>query len=705
MKTKIIWRWTLLVLTLVFGLALLVLDSHLQQILRNNLFDQFQRWQPRTHTETPVRIVDIDEESLRRYGQWPWPRTLLAELLTKIGAGGAAQVGFDILFAEPDRTSPRSVARQWSIDDDLRAVLKSLPDHDSVFARVLSQVPSVLGFMAALNASPPPPVRTRFVYVGEAADRVVHDVPGAVTVLPMFADAAAGLGTVSFVPDGDGVIRRVPLLMKVGGTLVPSLTSEILRLAQQTDKIVLHGGSETIGLEAVRIGSHFIPTTPTGEMWLHYSLPVADRYIPAWRVLADPSVRKQLAGKIVLVGSSARGLFDLRFSPFGPVPGIEVHAQVLEQILSGYFLSRPSWALGAEILVLLIGGLGIGYSALRWSALPAASACIAVVVLLFGAAWHAFRVHHLLFDVVSPSIGMLVTFSVCSLARHVSIESNRRWVKSAFTRYVSPNLVDYLVRHPEAMHLGGQRRECSFIFTDLEGFTSLIERIEPEKAVALVNAYLDEMIAIVFRHEGTLNRIVGDALVVMFSAPVPQHDHQQRAMACAIELDAFAARYAAEQQSKGIAFGKTRIGVHAGLVTVGNFGGTHMFEYRALGDPINTAARLESANKYLGTRICVSAAVLDGSPGVRARPIGQLVLKGKTQPLEVFEPLVADLEAGYAPLDEYQAAFEAMQNGRPEALALFENLHQNHPHDPLVALHHQRLAAGEQGDLIVMHDK
>jgi adenylate cyclase len=311
----------------------------------------------------------------------------------------------------------------------------------------------------------------------------------------------------------------------------------------------------------------------------------------------------------------------------------------------------------------------------------------------------------LLLDVVTPASGILLTFIVCSLAHHFVSEREQRWIEAAFARYVSPNRVEYLVRHPEAMELGGRRQECSFIFTDLQGFTSLIEKIEPARAVSLLNGYLDEMIAIVFRHEGTLDRIVGDALVVMFSAPVRQPDHRQRALACALEMDAYASRYSATQQAKGIAFGKTRIGVHAGPVTVGNFGGSTMFDYRALGDPINAAARLESVNKQLGTRLCVSAAILGDRPNIQARPVGRLVLKGKTQSLKVFEPLVAELAPRYAPLAAYRAAFEAMQLESAEAPALFEKLATDYPFDPLVALHHKRLAAGEQGDLIVMHEK
>jgi adenylate cyclase len=374
-------------------------------------------------------------------------------------------------------------------------------------------------------------------------------------------------------------------------------------------------------------------------------------------------------------------------------------------MLSGHFLERPSWARGAETLTLMLAGLAIGFLALRASALLTAGTCAVLLAGIFGGSWFAFRQHGLLLDAATPAIGTLLTFVLCSLAHHFASEREQRWIKDAFARYVSPNRVAHLVDNPEAMELGGRRHECSFIFTDLAGFTSLMEKIDPAEAVALLNAYLDEMIAIAFRHDGTLDRIVGDAVAIMFSAPVPQADHKARALACALEMDAFASRYSREIQEKGVAFGKTRIGVHAGEVIVGNFGGSNMFDYRALGDPVNTAARLESVNKHLGTRMCVSEAILAGCPDARVRPVGRLVLKGKTEALAVFEPINDELALTRAPGAEYEAAFAALRSEDPVALELFRQLAGTYPDDPLVALHRRRLEAGEKGDLIVMSEK
>jgi adenylate cyclase len=252
--------------------------------------------------------------------------------------------------------------------------------------------------------------------------------------------------------------------------------------------------------------------------------------------------------------------------------------------------------------------------------------------------------------------------------------------------------VSYLVDHPDAMQLGGKLQECSFIFTDLTGFTKLIESIDPREAVSLLNTYLDQMIAIAFRYEGTLDRIVGDAVAIMFSAPVPQADHRARALACALEMDVFATNYMERLTKKGIDFGKTRIGIHSGEVVVGNFGGSTIFDYRALGDPVNTAARLENFNKLIGTNICISETTLSGCPNASVRSVGRVRLKGKKQILKVFEPLATHSIGKYAPLEEYQTAYDMMASKDRAAVRIFRDLGTRYPDDPLVTLHLRRLS-------------
>lgn len=695
------------VISVVLGLTLLLVDPLPLQTLRNNLFDQYQRWYPREYTEVPIRIIDIDEKSLAHLGQWPWPRTRIAELVEKLTAAKVAAIGFDIVFAESDRTSPQAITKLWPLEASLRNTLNNLPDHDEILANSLNKADVVLGIIVErgsmtnkqkeedtlTSVSTKPSNPFRFINIGEPPGNWLHTFDSTINVLPNLNKAAKGIGILSFIPDGDGVVRRVPLVLQVNDKLLPSLVSETLRVAQGERNYVLKSEENNLGLSEIRIGQFEIPTTPQGEIWIHYSRDVPNRYLPAWKVFSGQVPKKLLDGHMVLIGSSAQGLMDLRFSPLGRiVPGVEIHTQALEQMLSGRILKRPGWAQAAEILAIIFGGLLIGLLSIRTKALFAASITFICLVALFAGSWFAFRNYELLLNTTMPALIIFFTFVLGSLLHHFISEREHRWIKDAFARYVSPNRVNYLVDNPEAMQLGGKLQECSFIFTDLADFTELIESIDPREAVALLNNYLDQMIAIAFRHEGTLDRIVGDAVAIMFSAPLPQSDHCARALACALEMDTFATNYMEKLAKKGINFGKTRIGIHSGEVVVGNFGGSTIFDYRALGDPVNTAARLENFNKIIGTNICISETTLKECPNTNVRPVGRVRLKGKKQVLKVFEPLTSHCIEKYAPIKEYQVAYEMMASKDPTAIHIFRELGIRYPDDPLVALHIRRLS-------------
>ena len=683
--------------------CLLLADSRVQQTLRNYQFDQFQRWRPRQYEPVPVRIVDIDEASLAHLGQWPWPRSRMATLLERLTQAGATAVAFDMVFAEPDRTAPKAMLALWQLQCP---PCDALPDPDNLFAQALQKSPSVIGFALQPGNGPGamPLQKARFVQAGQPQPSWPYGFHGSLRSLPALEQAASGNGALSFVPDADGVVRRVPLVLQLEQTPVATLVTEALRVSQDARNVTLQNAGQDSGLSEVRIGRLRLPTTPQGELWLHYSPPVAARTVPAWQVLEGTLAPAQWAGQIVLVGSSAQGLMDLRFSPLGMVSGVEVHAQALEQALSGHYLQRPSWAPALESLLLLLGCIGAGLLARSSRATRSAAASLGLLLAMGAGAWWAFVAQGLLLDAATPALGLLLTYLLCSLWQHRLREREQRWTRQAFARYVSPNRVAHLLAHPQRLALGGRRQPCSCVFTDLVGFTPWLEALEPEQAVGLLNGYLDPMVAIAFRFEGTLDRIVGDALAIMFSAPLEQADHRARALACALEMDAFATAYVRQLQQQGSPFCQTRIGVHSGEVIVGNFGGKTLFDYRALGDPVNTAARLESANKQLGTRICISDAILAGAPQVPVRPIGLLQLQGKSQALAVFEPLVQE-DAPRAPLADYLAAFEAMRRLQPEALHLFTRLAQAWPEDPLACLHQRRLAAGERGELVVLQEK
>lgn len=699
----------LILMLLISGnIAVYLWDPPPLQLLRHNTFDHFQRLKPRDYQDTAVRIIDINDASLQRIGQWPWPRTQVATLIEKLQSAGPSAIGLDIIFAEKDRTSPGMMQKIWELTEDEQQILAQLPDHDQVLAEAIHKAPTILAF--AMTQGPksayPPIGKAHFVKVDEPTLLHLPNFNGAVTSLPKLESAAQGNGALTFLSDADGVIRRVPAIFRYQDKILPSLVMESLRLAEGAKNYLLRStGEPSRQLADIQVGKLHIPVTEKGEMWLYYSKAANVRYISAWQVMQGLIESDQLKDKILLIGSSAPGLMDLRYSPLGRIiPGIEVHAQALEQILSGAALQQPAWHEAAEVLFILVSGLLLGAFVLNSRIAPSVIVFIFSVTALWAATWHAFTEYRYLLDPMVPSVMLLSVFLCTSIFRHLYSEHRQRWIKEAFSHYISPNLVDYLISHPQELELGGHRRTCSFVFTDLVNFTPLIESLDPGEAVNLLNDYIENMIAIAFSYQGTLDRIVGDAVVIMFSAPVKQDDHQRRAIQCAMEMQRFASRYSRELNKIGIAFGHTRIGVHTGEVIVGNFGGKTIFDYRALGDPVNTAARLESANQHLGTLICVSEATLSACPDIPKRPIGRVLLKGKSIPLQVFEPLFTE-SIDHAALAEYQDAYTQMCNGQAQAIEAFQEILWKHPNDKLAAFHLKRLADGAKDDLIELNRK
>ncbi len=677
--------------------------------LDHAMFDLMQRAWPRVYQPFPVRIVDVDEDSLTRLGQWPWPRHRLAALLDRIGAANPAVIVLDVILAEPDRMAPRRWASEWDLPANLVQALGNLPDPDAVLAESIAAGRVVTGFAADPDAPrrPDPALKARFVRQGASPIPSLPDFGQAIPSLPALEQAALGNGAIAFLPDGDGVIRRVPLLARLGETLYPALSLEGLRVALGASNILVRwpeAGVSNAASASLALKGLDVPLDRSGTAWLHYTNPVPERFVPAWRVLDGSAPVEALAGSVVFVASSAKGLFDLRVTSLGDlVPGVVMHAEAVEGALLGGLLARPDWMPGFETLAGLILALLAAAAAARLSPALAALALCGCVMLLAVGGTTLFLNMRLLADPLPAALVAILAWASVALVRHRQTEADRRFVRATFSRYVSPNLVKHLLEHPDALKLGGERRHCSFVMTDLAGFTGLVERADDAAAlVRLLDEYIDAMVSIAFTHQGTLDRIVGDAVAVIFSAPVVQDDHAARAVACALDMDRFSQDFIKRKAAEGMVLGITRIGVHSGVVLVGNIGGGSVSDYRALGDAINVAARLETVNRHLGTRICVSAAAAEQCPNFSGRPVGRLILKGKSQGIACFEP-VAPERRQTPEMRDYLTAYERLESGDDAgAQALFAALA---PTDPLAAFHLARLAQGEGGTEITMAEK
>jgi len=462
-----------------------------------------------------------------------------------------------------------------------------------------------------------------------------------------------------------------------------------------------------LGFAAALVSALDLPVPERNIELVYRSPPAFDK--PAFKSYPAHSIqflpKSWLAGKIVLIGadlplndrhksvfSAARGTKD------GALPGIRIHAHALSQLLDNrraITMSQPAkWGLLVALAI-----IGIIIALLDASIIIKGIMFVTGVAVLWSFILLGYQTYGLPVPFLAPGFSLAASFIIGIAYLGHDDRRQRKFIRRAFSRYLSPKIVDLLVANPAAMKTGGERRELTYIFTDLENFTSLTESADPEVLVDLLNEYIDGLCTIAFKHEGTVDKIIGDAMCAFFGAPIDQPDHQARAVACALELDRFARTFAATKTAQGIPIGRTRIGVHSGIATIGNFGGKNFFDYTAFGDVVNTAARLENINKHLGTRICISALTAEKCPGLIFRPVGDLVLKGKSGQLAAVEPL-ADSDGSEIDVPAYHDAFKALRRGDGHAIDAFRRIVEKNPNDRLSAFHLNRLERGEAGIII-----
>lgn len=672
-------RWLLPLVVLGTALGLRVTEPDAVQELQLRVFDRFQRISPRPYQEVPVRIVDVDDATLERVGQWPWPRTRVAELVTRLFHDGAAVVVFDAVFAEPDRTSPARLLEDLSglpVSAKLRSELAQLPDNDDVLAAAFEAGNVVTGFVFTheLGGRQPKP-KAGFSYGG---DPLVH-LPqrlGSVVNLPVLEEAAAGNGAFTVDPDADGIHRRVPLLFVREGALYPSLAAEAVRVATgATSYGVKTAGSsgeasfgDSTGITQVRIGKDVVvPTNSRGEIWVWYTEPVEDRYVPAWQIFAGEADPSKIEGHIVLIGATASGLRDIRATPLDPVaPGVAVHAQIIEQILLGQYLERPDWATGAELVYLASLGLLLVFLIPRLGAVGTALLGAGAIAIAVALSAYAYRSWLWLLDPVYPSLAVLGVYLVGSLQNYLESEAQRRRVRGAFSRYLSPTLVDELAAHPDKLRLGGEMRDMTLLFSDVRGFTTISEQLDPHSLTRLINRFLTPMTEVILERRGCIDKYMGDCVMAFWNAPLDDPDHPRHACDSALEmvkaLGVLNAQLAGETTESGrplppLAIG---IGINTGSCCVGNMGSDQRFDYSVISDEVNLASRLEGQSKTYGVTIVLGENTRARVPELAALELDAIRVKGKTRPVRIYALLGGEELAANPSFNDLARAHDAM---------------------------------------------
>jgi class 3 adenylate cyclase/CHASE2 domain-containing sensor protein len=595
---------------------------------------------------TDIVIVAINEDTLAQFPyRSPIDREFVANVMEKLADAKPRAIGVDLLFDQP--TEPAK-------DELLKKALAELP------------VPLVVAYTQSSGV------------VNEKQHAFLDDfVPERLR------------GLVTLATDQNDQVRWVyPGAQAKGGNYVPSLARALAEIA----------GIKTSS-EQIPIAWHGQPS-PDVAAFAEYPAHVVQFLPPAW-----------FTNKILLIGSDMT-LIDRHRTPYatiyedpnkGLLPGVVIQAHALSQLLHGREAPRVPWWIDL-LAALAAGALGAWLGMITLHLAPRVAAGFGFVIAIWAGGMALFQYSGTMIGLIAPTLSLASSLWAMEALSGHEARRQREFIQGAFSRYVSPKVVERLVDDPTKMSLEGERRVMSYMFTDIAGFTTMSEQLETKELARLLNAYLDGITEIILKLDGMVDKYIGDAVFAIFNAPVDVPDHAERAVRCALEVDAFCEEFRGKENAKGIPLDITRIGVHTGPAVIGNFGSRNRFTYTAEGDAVNTASRLEGINKHFGTRISVSDAARKECKNIRFRPIASVVLKGKTEAIKVWEPLPHD-RATHAFIERYADAFAKLETNSPEAKQLFTQLKHEMPDDPCVALHLNRLHKGERGIEIVMSEK
>jgi len=667
------------------ALALVVLlqlaDPAPLERVRMQVFDVFQNAAPREDAgESRVAVVDIDEESIARLGQWPWPRTELAELNRRLGEAGAAVVAYDIVFSEPDRTSPAAIAaryEQTGRGGSLGEAFAGLPNHDALFAESFAEVPVVTGFF--LNGSrrgrdiEP---KASFTLKGSLPVSRVMSYSGALLPLPELEAAAAGSASLSLDGDADGIVRRAPMVAIHRGIPVPTLSLEAVRVARNAGSPNLlasdgsgEGASGIAAAVAVTLDGIEIPVTDSGEMWVHFPKAGTREMLPAWSIItgamSDQDLAREVRGRIVFVGGSAAGLQDLVATPVEKsIAGVTVHAAAAEQILVGHFLERPDWAYDVELWLVVLLGAMLALLLPRLGAMKGALAALLGVGAVGAGSWLAFTELNYLLDPTYPVLALAVVYAVQTVAVFYREERQRSYIHSAFDRFLSPEMVRQIASDPGKLELGGEERDMTVMMCDIRGFSRISERFSPRQVIDFLIEFLTPMSEILFARRATLDKYIGDAILAFWNAPLDDPDHHANAARAALAMIAKTEELNRTLPGRdGVVWpGEVKIGIglNSGLCCVGNMGSRQRLSYSLIGDTVNVAARLEGLTKPYGVPIVAGSALAGQLDAFALLELDRVRVVGRDASESIFALLGDEASLGQAGFARLAKAHTAM---------------------------------------------
>ncbi len=665
-----------------------------------------------------VVIVAIDQRSQDVLGRWPFPRRYFAEAVDFLRESGARVIAFDINFPQPDensalqalravRTRYEAAAQRTARDTPFDAQLRRLEeeaDNDRMFEEALSRFENaILGYFflpaSETHAQNQELVQEFLSYLSfQAYPQVINPqyaskfegrrYSSLSPNLPRFALYSKNFGYFNVLPDPDGVVRREPAIIRFQDSFYPSLdvASALAYLDVPLDEVRVFFNPN--GLERIDLGRVSIPTDFQGFVQIDFHGPAGT--FPTYSI-ADVVQRKLspdfFRDRLVLVGPTATGIADMAVTPFQTqaYPGVEVHANFIENIMQGNFIRRGLRENLVDVGFILLFSLGAG---ILLSIVPSVRATAILLIFLgffLWLAYYLFESHRIWIAAFLPTATLTVNYAGIVSYRFFFEEREKKKMHGAFQQYVAPSVISQLLQQPELLRLGGQEKVLTAMFTDIRGFTSISEGMSPSALVDLLNEYLSEMTEIIFRNWGTLDKYIGDAIMAFWGAPYPQPDHPRRACRAALEMLESLARLQKQWEAQGRPAMNIGIGINTGPVLVGNMGSRRRFNFTIMGDNVNLASRLEGLNKQFGTRLIVSETTYQAvREEVVARELDLIRVKGKTHPVKIYELLgyATDGEHYRTLVERFHAGLEAYRSAQWEtAIGMFGEVMRDYPED------------------------
>lgn len=587
----------------------------------------------KTRVPPDILIVAIDDRSIKEVGRWPWGRDVMADLIGRISAGGPRVIGIDIMFTETESAS--ADRRLGEAISSAGNVVLAAPFNLPVGKKRAWTVPEAPGYLwdsAFMEVRSQKGIDWKKVSIeADSAHPPIEEIA-----------RGAVLGHVNSHADLDGVTRWEILSLKYGDDCYPSFPLQVARLAMgipQKD-VIVYGGA------GIQFGKTFIPTNLNARVLINYAGKEGTfRYVSASDILKGRADPVALKDGIVLVGTSALAAFDQKITPFSAnTPGVEKNANVVGNILNNDFI-KPSPNI-VELAVILFTGLILGLLLPRLRAIPSALAAAVMISLYVAAAFYVLIFHNLWINLVYPVLNMVSIAAVQTVMRFFHEERQARELRRIFSSYVSPKIVRELLEHPEKAKLGGERKTVTILFSDVIGFTTLSEKREPEEVVALLNEYFEQMTEIIFKWDGTLDKFVGDEIMVIWGAPLDQPDHARLAVECALDMSLRLDEMRSDWAARGVEGLDCGIGINTGEVVIGNIGAQgRKMDYTAIGDHVNLAARVEKLTRQYGRRILITentyeaikaSSGRDGAENSSFSAMGAVKVKGKEQEVRIF---------------------------------------------------------------------